>query len=133
MSLYNLLGVQDSFPNVLYFVCVFNVGTSYCSISNGSFYVLFYRFGIYPLTCFELPEPAVPPRPQASSPEVVDSVKSCSPEPIDTESRRVINMMCNVKPNDVKPKEDTTTGLIVLILISFPIFMTNIYFSPLIE
>ncbi|XP_035702890.1 nuclear receptor-binding protein homolog isoform X2 [Folsomia candida] len=66
------------------------------------------KFGIYPLTCFELPQP-LPPRQQASrSPEVIDSVKSTSPEPFDNENRRVVNMMCNVKPRDEGP------GLLVL-------------------
>lgn len=66
------------------------------------------RFGIYPLTCFELPQP-IPPRQQASSPEVIDSVKSNSPEPLDNECRRVVNMMCNVKTRDEGP------GLIVIV------------------
>lgn len=68
------------------------------------------KFGIYPLTCFELPHP-LPPRQQASSPEVIDSVKSASPEPLDLENRRVVNMMCNVKARDEGP------GLIMTILV----------------
>ncbi|XP_021943932.1 nuclear receptor-binding protein isoform X1 [Folsomia candida] len=69
------------------------------------------KFGIYPLTCFELPQP-LPPRQQASrSPEVIDSVKSTSPEPFDNENRRVVNMMCNVKPRDEGP------GLLCTILV----------------
>jgi len=55
------------------------------------------RFGIYPLTCFEIPPHPIPPRQQASTPEIIDSVKSASPEPLDLENRRVVNMMCNVK------------------------------------
>lgn len=65
------------------------------------------RFGIYPLTCFDLPEP-LPSRQQASSPEVIDSVHSASPEPTELENRRIVNMMCNVKARDDGP------GLLVL-------------------
>jgi len=71
------------------------------------------KFGIYPLTCFELPIPHHPPaaRQTASSPEVIDSVKSTSPEPSELENRRVVNMMCNVKTRDDGP------GLIMTILV----------------
>ncbi|CAG7719816.1 unnamed protein product [Allacma fusca] len=69
------------------------------------------KFGIYPLTCFELPRPPLPPRQQASTPEVIDSVKSASPEPVDLENRRVVNMMCNVKPREEGP------GLLMTILV----------------
>ncbi|XP_035718360.1 nuclear receptor-binding protein homolog isoform X1 [Vespa mandarinia] len=57
------------------------------------------KYGIYPLTAFmaKLPPPA---RPRAISPEVTESVKSVTPEPVDVESRRVVNMMCNVKPRE---------------------------------
>lgn len=60
---------------------------------------LVFRYGIYPLTAFmaKLPPPV---RPRAISPEVTESVKSVTPEPVDVESRRVVNMMCNVKPRD---------------------------------
>lgn len=69
--------------------------------------ILICRFGIYPLTCFELPEP-IPSRQLASSPEVIDSVKSASPEPLESENRRIVNMMCNVKAREDGP------GLLVL-------------------
>lgn len=61
--------------------------------------IMIFRYGIYPLTAFaaKLPPPV---RPRAISPEVPESVKSVSPEPIDTETRRVVNMMCNVKPRE---------------------------------
>ncbi|XP_046740655.1 nuclear receptor-binding protein homolog isoform X2 [Diprion similis] len=57
------------------------------------------KYGIYPLTAFmaKLPPPV---RPRAISPEVTESVKSVTPEPLDFESRRVVNMMCNVKPRE---------------------------------
>ncbi|CAH0773135.1 unnamed protein product [Bemisia tabaci] len=53
--------------------------------------------GIYPLTAYRPRQPP-PPRPQAVSPEIAESVKSVTPEPVDVEARRVVNMMCNVKP-----------------------------------
>jgi len=57
------------------------------------------RYGIYPLTAYmaKLPPPV---QPRAISPEVTESVKSVTPEPVDVESRRVVNMMCNVKPRE---------------------------------
>lgn len=57
------------------------------------------KFGIYPLTAYRARQPP-PPRPRAISPEVAESVKSVTPEPVDTEARRVVNMMCNVKPKE---------------------------------
>lgn len=57
------------------------------------------KYGIHPLTAYmaKLPPPV---RPRAISPEITESVKSVTPEPVDVESRRVVNMMCNVKPRD---------------------------------
>lgn len=57
------------------------------------------KYGIYPLTAFMAKRPP-PVRPRAISPEVTESVKSVTPEPLDFESRRVVNMMCNVKPRE---------------------------------
>ncbi|XP_012268951.1 nuclear receptor-binding protein homolog isoform X2 [Athalia rosae] len=57
------------------------------------------KYGIYPLTAF-MPKLPPPVRPRAISPEVTESVKSVTPEPLDFESRRVVNMMCNVKPRE---------------------------------
>ncbi|GLG93338.1 Nuclear receptor-binding protein homolog, partial [Gryllus bimaculatus] len=57
------------------------------------------KFGIYPLTAYAARQPP-PPRPRAISPELAESVKSVTPEPVDVENRRVVNMMCNVKPKD---------------------------------
>lgn len=57
------------------------------------------RYGIYPLTAFAAKEPP-PTRPRAISPETAESIKSVTPEPIDIETRKVVNMMCNVKPRD---------------------------------
>lgn len=58
-----------------------------------------YRYGIYPLTAYRPKQPP-PPRTRAVSPEMTESVKSVTPEPVDIEARRVVNMMCNVKPKD---------------------------------
>jgi nuclear receptor-binding protein len=57
-----------------------------------------FRYGIYPLTAFSAKQPPPTPRPRAISPETAESVKSASPEPLDIESRRVVNMICSVKP-----------------------------------
>lgn len=63
-------------------------------------FVSFYlRYGIYPLTAFGAKRPPLT-RPRAISPETAESVKSVTPEPIDVESRKVVNMMCSVKPRD---------------------------------
>lgn len=55
------------------------------------------RYGIYPLTAFSARQPPTP-RPRAISPETAESIKSASPEPLDIESRKVVNMICSVKP-----------------------------------
>lgn len=57
------------------------------------------RYGIYPLTAY-VPKQPPPCRPRAISPETAESVKSVTPEPIDVEARRVVNMMCSVKPRE---------------------------------
>nr|XP_053628238.1 nuclear receptor-binding protein homolog isoform X2 [Cherax quadricarinatus] len=57
------------------------------------------RFGIYPLTAFRIKQQP-PSRPRAISPEAVDPVASETPETTDMETRKVINMMCNIKPNE---------------------------------
>lgn len=58
-----------------------------------------HRYGIYPLTAFAAKQPPAA-RPRAVSPETAESIKSVTPEPIDIETRRVVNMMCNVKPRE---------------------------------
>ena len=65
-------------------------------------YIIFvcsFRYGIYPLTAFKARQPP-PPRPRPISPVVAESVKSVTPEPVDVETRRVVNIMCNIKPKD---------------------------------
>lgn len=61
----------------------------------------FSRYGIYPLTAYKSRQ-QIPPltKIRPLTPEVSESVKSASPEPVDVEARRVVNMMCNVKPKD---------------------------------
>uniref|UniRef100_A0A182U827 Protein kinase domain-containing protein n=1 Tax=Anopheles melas TaxID=34690 RepID=A0A182U827_9DIPT len=57
------------------------------------------KYGIYPLTAFSA-QKAPSSRPRALSPETAESVKSATPEPLDIETRRVVNMICSVKPRD---------------------------------
>ncbi|XP_067013096.1 nuclear receptor-binding protein homolog isoform X2 [Anabrus simplex] len=68
------------------------------------------KFGIYPLTAYTAHKPP-PPRPRAISPELAESVKSVTPEPLDVENRRVVNMMCNIKP-----KEESCELLMTILL-----------------
>lgn len=56
--------------------------------------------GIYPLTAFGTRHPPLP-KSRAISPEIPESEKSITPEPMDVETRKIISMMC-----DVKPKQD---------------------------
>uniref|UniRef100_A0A1B6CMT4 Protein kinase domain-containing protein n=1 Tax=Clastoptera arizonana TaxID=38151 RepID=A0A1B6CMT4_9HEMI len=67
------------------------------------------KYGIYPLTAYRAKQPP-PPRPRAISPEVAESVKSVTPEPVDVEARRVITMMCNIKP-----KEQNCDSMMILL------------------
>ncbi|XP_066155220.1 nuclear receptor-binding protein homolog isoform X1 [Euwallacea fornicatus] len=66
--------------------------------------------GIYPLTAFGAKQPP-PARSRAISPEMAESVKSVTPEPTDVETRKIINMMC-----DVKPKEESCDLQLTLVL-----------------
>ncbi|KAK5644753.1 hypothetical protein RI129_006053 [Pyrocoelia pectoralis] len=52
--------------------------------------------GIYPLTAFGAKQPP-PARSRSISPEMAESVKSVTPEPLDTETRKIVNMLCDVK------------------------------------
>lgn len=83
---------------------MYRIGCVFCNVKHISLLITriivwIGRYGIYPLTAFmaKLPPPV---RPRAISPEVTESVKSVTPEPVDVESRRVVNMMCNVKPRE---------------------------------
>lgn len=79
---------------------------------------LTFRYGIYPLTAFSARQPPAP-RPRAISPETAESVKSVTPEPLDIETRRVVNMICSVKP------KDESHELLVSILIRYCHSITN--------
>lgn len=57
------------------------------------------KYGIYPLTAYESKRIANV-RIRALSPDAAESVKSATPEPVDIETREVVNMMCSVKPRD---------------------------------
>nr|CAI5819733.1 unnamed protein product [Callosobruchus analis] len=68
------------------------------------------RNGIYPLTAFGWKQPP-PARSRAISPEMAESVKSVTPEPTDVETRKIVNMMC-----DVKSKEESCDLLLTIVL-----------------
>ena len=57
------------------------------------------KYGIYPLTAFSAQKPPTS-LPRAISPETVQSVKSATPEPLDIETRKVVNTIVSVKPRD---------------------------------
>ena len=69
------------------------------------------KFGVYPLTALGGKKPPHF-RSRAASPERADSVKSATPEPVDIESRRIVNMMCTVK----KIKEDSSDISMTILL-----------------
>ncbi|EDW84023.1 uncharacterized protein Dwil_GK13372 [Drosophila willistoni] len=69
------------------------------------------KYGVYPLITYSGKKPPNF-RSRAASPERADSVKSATPEPVDTESRRIVNMMCSVK----KLKEDGNDILMTILL-----------------
>ena len=58
------------------------------------------RNGIYPLTAFASGTNLPSSHPRALSPEVAESVKSETPEPVDNETRKVLNMTCQVRKID---------------------------------
>lgn len=60
------------------------------------------KYGIYPLTAYKSRQqaPIRPKRPVSPAEVTSESVKSASPEPVDFEARRVVNMMCNIKPKE---------------------------------
>ncbi|XP_013788109.2 nuclear receptor-binding protein-like [Limulus polyphemus] len=57
------------------------------------------RNGIYPLTAFAMPQPPVV-RPRPCPPAASESVKSSSPEVAEVETRRIVTLMCNMKPQE---------------------------------
>ncbi|XP_055839804.1 nuclear receptor-binding protein homolog isoform X1 [Episyrphus balteatus] len=57
------------------------------------------KYGVYPLTAFANKKPRQF-RSRAVSPEATNSVKSATPESVDIETRRIVNMMCSVKAKE---------------------------------
>lgn len=51
------------------------------------------------MTAFAARQPP-PQRPRAVSPETIESVKSVSPEPLEVETRKVVFIMCEIKPRE---------------------------------
>lgn len=76
------------------------------------------RYGIYPLTAYG---PGVGPCRAASPTEraAPESVKSATPEPRDCETRRVVTMMCSLKPQPEPepPHSPHTHALLMTILL----------------
>uniref|UniRef100_A0A8C7S1A8 Nuclear receptor binding protein 1 n=1 Tax=Oncorhynchus mykiss TaxID=8022 RepID=A0A8C7S1A8_ONCMY len=58
------------------------------------------RNGIYPLTAFGVPGPKQPEQEAVKSPIVPPSTKSPTPEPAEMETRKVLQMQCNIEPVD---------------------------------
>lgn len=84
--------------------------------------ILLQRYGIYPLTAFEAKKPPYP-KSRPSSPVAAESVKSVTPEPVDVELRRIVNMMCSVKNHE--DSCDLAVGFLVLV-INVPLQLTVI-------
>ncbi|KAM6979854.1 nuclear receptor-binding protein-like [Aplochiton taeniatus] len=66
------------------------------------------RNGIYPLTGYGLPVPQPPQTEAVKSPVETPSVKSPTPEPAELETRKVVQMQCNIEPVEEGAKHHLT-------------------------